>query len=359
VFKKKTIRKFLFRWLVVTVVFLLVKVTIEHEEEETILSFVSGEAIYYYCTAFFLFMVTWEYNDWLIIKQLKNSDLDLKKSLQILFKTMAFLIPLSVLVYYLALYPLKDFIGHSADVPFTFLITDILRATLLGLAVALFNLLYFSMRQRDEMAKQMEDLKKEMLVSKYSSLKNQISPHFLFNSLNTLTSLMYENRDLASDFLSRLASSYRYILDNTEEDLVSLKKELNFLDSYIFMMDIRHEGALKIKTEMRINTEDFLVPTLSLQMLVENALKHNFFSKEKPLEIHIFSMGKIGLVIENTLRKRVNKEESTKLGLKNIKKRYSFYTNQEVTIETEEEYFKVIMPLLHRNIKKTPILSVS
>jgi len=356
--KKKRIHKFLFRWLVVTVVFLLVKVTMEHEEE-TMHSFLSTQVIYYYCTAFFLFMVTWEYNDWLILKQLKNGGLDLRNSLQILFKTMAFLLPLSLLVYYLALYPFKDVIGHPTDEPLVCLLRDVLRATLLGLAVILFNLLYFSMKQRDQMAKQMEDLEKEMLVSKYSSLKNQISPHFLFNSLNTLTSLMYENRDLASDFLSRLASSYRYILDNTEEDLVSLKKELHFLDSYVFMMNIRHEGALKIKMDIKVDTEEFLVPTLSLQMLVENALKHNFFSKEKPLEVHIFSVGKIGLVVENTLRKRENEEKSTELGLKNIKKRYGFYTNQEVTIEAEELHFKVTMPLLHRNIKKTPVLSVS
>jgi len=357
-FKKKTLRKFFFRWLVVTIVFLLVKVTMEHEED-AMHPLLSAPAIYYYCTAFFLFMVTWEYNDWLIIKQLKNGGLDLKNSLQILFKTMAFLIPISVLVYYLALFPFKDAIGHFTDEPLICLLRDVLRATLLGLAVILFNLLYFSMKQRDEMKKQMEDLKREMLVSKYSSLKNQISPHFLFNSLNTLTSLMYEDRDMASDFLSRLASSYRYILDNTEEDLVSLKKELNFLDSYIFMMNIRHEGALKIQSEIKVGAEEFLVPTLSLQMLVENALKHNYFSKEKPLHIRISSVGRIGLVVENTLRQRVNEENSTQLGLKNIQKRYSYYTNQEVSIEKEDELFRVTMPLLQKNAKKVTVLAVS
>ena len=94
-------------------------------------------------------------------------------------------------------------------------------------------------------------------------------------------------------------------------------------------------------------------------MLVENALKHNYFSKEKPLQIHIFSVGEIGLVVENTLRERTNKEESTQLGLKNIKKRYSFYTNQQVSIETEESYFRVTMPLLHKDVKKVSVLAVS
>ena len=356
-FEKKKVHKFLFRWLVVNVVFFLVKATMEHDE--VIHDLFSATTIYYYCTTFFLFMVTWEFNDWLIKKQLKNGGLDLKNSFQILAKSMAVLLPFSALFYYLALYPFKDSIGHHTDEQLVCFIRDMLRATLLGLAVISFNLFYHAMRQRDEMKKQLEDLQKEMLVSKYSSLKNQISPHFLFNSLNTLTSLMYEDRDLASDFLSRLASSYRYILDNTEEDLVSLNKELNFLDSYVFMMNIRHEGALKIQTDIKVDTEEFLVPTLSLQMLVENALKHNYYSKEKPLNIRISSVGKIGLVIENTLRKRMSEEESTKLGLKNIQKRYTFYTNQEVSIESETEIFRVTMPLLHKDAKKVSVLAVS
>lgn len=357
-FKKKTVQKFLFRWLVVNVVFFLVKVTMEGENQ-VLHSMFSSTTIYYYCTTFFLFMVTWEFNDWLIKKQLKNGGLDLKNSFQILAKSMAVLVPFSALFYYLALYPLQDYIGHQTDEQFVCFIRDMLRAALLGLAVISFNLFYHAMGQRDEMKKQLEDLKKEMLVSKYASLKNQISPHFLFNSLNTLTSLMYEDRDMASDFLSRLASSYRYILENTEEDLVSLSKELNFLDSYVFMMNIRHEGALKIHTDIKVDTEEFLVPTLSLQMLVENALKHNYYSKEKPLNVHIYSVGKIGIVVENTLRKRTNEEESTRLGHKNIQKRYSFYTNQQVSIEEEAELFKVTMPLLHNDIKKVNVLAVS
>jgi len=357
-FKKKKVQKFLFRWLVVNVVFFLVKATMESEYKE-LNGLFSSPTIYYYCTTFFLFMVTWESNDWLIAKQLQKGGLDLKSSFQILMKSMAVLMPFSALFYYLALYPFQDVIGHQTDDQFICFVRDMLRATLLGLATISFNLFYHAMKQRDEMTKKMEDLQKEMLVSKYTSLKNQISPHFLFNSLNTLTSLMYEDRDMASDFLSKLAASYRYILENTEEDLVSLSKELNFLDSYIFMMNVRHDGALKIEMDIKVSAEEFLVPTLSLQMLVENALKHNYYSKENPLNIRIRSVGKIGIVVENTLRKRINEELSTKLGHKNIQKRYSFYTNQEMTIETETNLFRVTMPLLHKDIKKVKVLSVS
>lgn len=356
--KKKSIHKFFFRWLVVTVVFLLVKVTMEHDIQ-VVHPFFSAPMAYYYCTAFFLFMVTWEFNDRLIAKQLRNGGLDLKNSLQILFKTMALLIPLSLFIYYLALYPFKEVIGHPTDEPFVCLLRDVLRATLLGLAVVLFNLLYFSMRQRDEMKKQLEDLQRENLASKYSSLKNQISPHFLFNSLNTLTSLMYSDRDLASDFVSRLASSYRYILDNREEDLVSLEKELNFLDSFVFMMDVRHKEAVIININVKAEPKKYVIPTLSLQMLVENALKHNYYSKERPLQINISCIGNDALVVRNTLRKRKLDEETTKLGLKNIKKRYSYYTNKDVLIREEEEFYEVILPLLQVGQKELNLLSVS
>ncbi|MEP3386334.1 MAG: histidine kinase, partial [Flavobacteriaceae bacterium] len=209
------------------------------------------------------------------------------------------------------------------------------------------NMFNFSLRQRDEMSKQMEDLKREMLASKYSSLKSQISPHFLFNSLNTLTSLMYEDRDLASDFVTRLASSYRYILDNGERDLVTLEKELVFLDAFVFMMNVRHRDAVVIKSQIDVGAEQYLIPTLSLQMLVENALKHNYYSKEKPLEIEISTIGSDALVVKNNLRKR-EKEETTRLGLNNIKRRYSYYTDKQVLIREEGEFFEVIAPLLNK-----------
>lgn len=330
----------------------------EHKDE-AMNDIFSPQVIYYYTTAFFLFMVTWEFNDWLIRKQLSNGGLDLKNSLQILGKSMAVLLPFSVLFYYLALYPLKDLIGHVTDEPFTCFLRDVLRATLLGLAVISFNLYYYSMRQRDEMKKQLEDLQRENLASKYSSLKNQISPHFLFNSLNTLTSLMYADRDLASDFVSRLASSYRYILENREEDLVSLEKELSFLDAFVFMMNVRHKDAVIININIKAEPKKYVIPTLSLQMLVENALKHNYYSKERPLYIDISCIENNALVVKNTLRKRRLDEETTKLGLKNIKKRYSYYTSKDVLVREEKDSYEVILPLLKVGQKELNLLAVS
>ena len=343
--------------MVVNVVFLLIKTTMDHEDR-SLSNFFNPTSLFYYSTAFLFFMVTWEFNDWLIKRQRLHGKLNLKNSLKIFGQTMALLAPLSAGIYYLALFPFREVIGIQCEDPIVEFMGDFLRANLIGSTVIFFNLFYFSMKQKDEMEEQMESLRKEMLASKYSSLKSQISPHFLFNSLNTLTSLMYEDRDLASDFVTRLATSYRYILDNKEEDLVTLNKELGFLDAYIFMMEVRHKNAISIKSEIGVNPENHWIPTLSLQMLIENALKHNYYSKEHPLQITVVSIGNDALAVRNNLRKRELKE-TTKLGLDNIKKRYSYYTNKPVLVREEEDFFEVIIPLLDREVSQTNLISIS
>ena len=170
---------------------------------------------------------------------------------------------------------------------------------------------------------------------------------------------MYEDRDLASDFVTRLASSYRYILDNREQDLVSLQKELGFLDTFIFMMKVRHKQAVQIELNVDLDLDKYLIPTLSLQMLVENAMKHNVFSKEKPLSIIISTIQNDALAIKNNLQKRELKEATTCLGIKNIKKRYAFYTNKQVLVREEVDFFEVIIPLLGKNITKTDLKAIS
>ena len=358
-FNKKGVKKFLFRWMVVNVVFFTIKVTMEHEEGE-LHTFFTSTSQFYYWTTFLFFMVTWEFNDHLIHKERKQGELNLKNSIIIYLKTMALLLPLSALIYYLALFPLREVMGIHCEQPYIIEFWgDFLRAGLIGSTVVFINLFYFSMKQKEEMEAQMESLKKEMIASKYSSLRNQISPHFLFNSLNTLTSLMYEDRDLASDFVTRLATSYRYILDNKEDDLVSLQKEVNFLDAYVFMMEVRHKDAVSIQTNIKIPADQYLIPTLTLQMLIENALKHNWYSKEKPLQISITSIENSALAIKNSLRKRELKEETTKLGLDNIKKRYSYYSNKQVLVREEQEYFEVIVPLLDKKVTEINLKAIS
>ena len=357
ILKNKALQKFAFRLLVVLVIFFGVKFTIGHEKGEALFD---AASIFYFSSAFFLTMATWEFHDRLIKKELdKPGGLDLKRSLKTLGLGLLFVGPIAALIYYAGLYVFDDLCQILVeDKPLQFRV-DWMRAMLFGFAIMVFNLLYFSVRQKKDLEVKMNALQKEILASKYKSLKNQISPHFLFNSLNTLTSLMYEDRDLASDFVTRLASSYRYILDNREEDLVSLEKEMNFLDSFVFMMDVRHKNAVVINIDVKVDARKYAIPTLSLQMLVENALKHNYYSKEKPLQIDISCIENDALVVRNTLRKRELDGETTKLGLKNIKKRYSFYTSKDVLVREGSDYFEVILPLLRLGQKELNLLSVS
>lgn len=343
--------------MVVNVVFLLIKTTVDHDDRG-LNDFFNPTSLFYYVTAFLFFIVTWELNDWLIKKQRERGKLNLMNSFGIFAKTMAFLLPFTAVIYYVALFPLRETIGIECEDPRVQFMSDFLRANLIGCTVVFFNLFYFSMKQKDEMEEQFESLKREMLASKYTSLKSQISPHFLFNSLNTLTSLMYEDRDLASDFVTRLATSYRYILDNKEDNLVTVKKELSFLDAYIFMMEVRHKNAVSIKSDIQINPEAYWIPTLSLQMLIENALKHNLYSKEHPLEIAISTIGKDALVVRNNLQKR-ELPETTKMGLDNIKKRYSYYTNKPVLVREENDFFEVILPLLDKKLTENNLVAIS
>ncbi|WP_103867110.1 sensor histidine kinase [Aquimarina sp. I32.4] len=352
---KTYLKKFTLRFLTMNVIYFLAKSTVDHDDTITV---IDPTSIFYYCSSFFLLMLVWETNDWLIRKETKSySDktLDINSGIKIITTNMVIFIPIAAFIYYLGIFHFNHICEIYVDTPWLLFRIDILRAILLAFVVIIFNLFYYSLEQKKELENKMDRLKKEMITSKYKSLKDQISPHFLFNSLNTLTSLMYEDRDLASDFVSRLATCYRYILDNREEDLVSLEKELNFLDSFIFMMNIRHEGALSIKTNISINPKEYIIPTLSLQMLVENALKHNYYSKEKPLEINIVTTDNHTIIIKNNLHIRKQDKESTQLGLKNISNRYSFYTDKEIIITSDNTHFMVTIPLLPKNIKESTI----
>ncbi|HEY3389363.1 MAG TPA: histidine kinase [Prolixibacteraceae bacterium] len=194
-----------------------------------------------------------------------------------------------------------------------------------------------------EAAVQQEKLKREQLALQYETLKSQVNPHFLFNNLNSLTSLISTNPEKAIDFVKKLSEVYRYVLDQKDHELVALETELKFLESYIFLQKIRFETNLNV--QMNVNAGKFKVIPLSVQMLVENAIKHNEISDKNPLFIHIFSTDDDYLVIENRLQKKAGSEGSGS-GIKNIKERYEFFTNKKVTISESKEKFLVSIPLL-------------
>ena len=179
------------------------------------------------------------------------------------------------------------------------------------------------------------------------NLKNQLNPHFLFNNLSVLTSLVYKNQDKAADFINELAKVYRYVLDTKNSELVPLQEELDFINHYIFLQKIRFEDSISFEIKIEESKKsDYLLP-MCLQMLVENTIQHNETSQANPLKVLIYTDND-SLVIENPILSRSHISESTKTGIKNIKQRYSFFTDKKVIVSNNGKVFKVILPLIQK-----------
>ncbi|CAM2963619.1 2TM domain-containing protein [Flavobacterium frigoris] len=185
--------------------------------------------------------------------------------------------------------------------------------------------------------------------AKFESLKNQIDPHFLFNSLNVLSSLIEENPDNAQRFTTSLSKVYRYVLEQKDKELVSIEEELDFAKTYMNLLKMRFEDSVDYKLlASNINTEARVVP-LSLQLLLENAVKHNVVSAQKPLQIRI-DIENGYLVVQNDYQKKEVLQDRRGVGLQNIISRYAIITNRKVMIEQDEKTFTVRIPILTKQI---------
>jgi two-component system, LytTR family, sensor kinase len=186
-------------------------------------------------------------------------------------------------------------------------------------------------------------LEKDNIEAKYETLKAQINPHFLFNSLNSLSALVEENTQ-AVDYLNNLSEFLRYMLKSRDREVVLVRDELNMLEKYLALQKIRFGENLDVQIDIEEKYYHYATPPLVLQMLTENCLKHNIVSKQKPLSIRIKANGE-WVSVENTLQKK-NEEESTGQGLRNISERYRFFTTEQVKISQTNTTFKVSIPLL-------------
>lgn len=200
--------------------------------------------------------------------------------------------------------------------------------------------------QLTEANTQLLRLQKENLQSQFDVLKQQVNPHFLFNSLNVLISLIKLEPNLAETFTERLAKVYRYVLENRDENLVPVKTEMDFLKAYIFLLDTRFQGKVIISIDFNQETENRMILPLSLQLLIENAIKHNAFSSKSPLTIRLFIDEDAYLNVVNNLQIREKHIASTGIGLQNIKSRYSLICDKSpLFIQTADEFIAKI-PLL-------------
>ena len=215
-----------------------------------------------------------------------------------------------------------------------------------------------SIRHLQEIRLSSRKLQTRQVNLRFESLRSQISPHFLFNSLNTISSLIYRDIQMAEKFIRNLASVYQTVLKNYESPLIPLEEELRLVEHYSYLMRVRFEDAFYIEIDLPVGTGSRFVPPLCVQMLIENAIKHNHMSQETPLRISI-TTAEDYLVVRNNfigdpghvkigkdLYKKPGQKESPGIGLQNIKNRYRMLSDNPVII-SKDEYFTVSIPLIH------------
>jgi sensor histidine kinase YesM len=226
---------------------------------------------------------------------------------------------------------------HAEFMPFNFV-----AATVITLGYEAF---YFFDRWKEQFTLN-QQLKNQQIRTQYEVLQNQMSPHFLFNSLNTLTTIIPENANAAVAFTEKLSEVYRYILQNKERELVSLKEEIEFVESYLFLLKMRYPDNLSVDFKVEEKYMNLTIPPLTLQMLAENAIKHNVVSKAKPLHIDIYIENGKSVVVKNNLQQKDVLDKSTKTGLDNIRKRYSILGGKKIDVITSASNYMVAVPLI-------------
>lgn len=215
--------------------------------------------------------------------------------------------------------------------------------SVLVLSAIYLKMFLFSWR---DLALQEEKMKSELLASNFETLKSQVNPHFMFNSLNTLTALIYQNQDLAAKYVGQLSTVYRSVLTTQKEEVITIGEELKMLDSYIFLQSIRFEDKFKVNIEFSKDVEQKFVPPMVLQMLIENCIKHNEITEENPLLIDVYSEDEMICVKNKIVEKKVLPGDNSSIGLANIKARYKLLSDIPVEIINEDNQFIVKLPIL-------------
>jgi len=213
------------------------------------------------------------------------------------------------------------------------------------MVIAIYEAIYFYVELQNSIREE-EQNKQAIIQSQLDALQNQSRPHFLFNSLNTLRDIIdQESKDDATKFVDKLSDVYRFILDSKDDNLIPLRKEIKFGKSYFHVQSERFGDNLSITWNIKVDVLDKFIAPLSLQLLLENAIKHNIISKSKPLSIDVFSEDN-NLIVRNNIQLKSSNIASTQLGLKNIEKRYALLSEKTIVIHDDGDFFKVSIPLL-------------
>ena len=228
-----------------------------------------------------------------------------------------------------------------------FLLTSII-TIFIGLTIFFIILSKHFMTDLINAEKEINTVKQEAEKSKFETLKLQINPHFLFNSLNTLSSLIYIDTSRADEFTTMLSKIYRYILDHQDDELTSVKEEIEFINKYIYLQKIRFDNNFEIQIDDYSKNENMMMIPLSLQILLENVFKHNIISDNIKIKISI-NFEQNYIIVENNKIPKKDEQVSHNIGINNITKRYKLISDKECIVENTEEIFKVKLPLIENN----------
>ncbi len=226
---------------------------------------------------------------------------------------------------------------------------NIIYATLINLFLHLVNaILYFFGEYRRQWS-EAEELRRHNEQAQLQLIKSQVNPHFLFNNLNVLSGMVIRDNPEANRFIEAFSKVYRYILNNQQKELVELRSELEFIQPYLFLLQKRFGEGLSVTIDIPEQYQNRHVVPAALQMLIENAIKHNVVSRNRPLHILIRAGADDTLLVQNNLQPRLMKEPSTQIGLMNIRKRYEGISGRSVMVHRNNDRFEVNLPLLHLN----------
>jgi len=283
----------------------------------------------------------------LIINFLVSKYSIFKEPVKLVSLQVSFLIVFVLLVELGEIWATENFLG----VPLTYdeKVTIVVQSLLITFLIsAIYASVSFFIQWKADMQRA-QALEKANLEARYETLRNQVNPHFLFNSLNTLLMMVSDNA-AASRYVESLSEFMRFMLNTRDKEVVLLRDELKIARQYVFIQESRFGGKLSVDFVVPESSFHYAIPPLSLQMLLENAIKHNVISKDSPLVVKIFVENNSYLVVENNIQPKIEKEPSTGVGLENIRNRYLYLTDKEMFVESNRSIFKVKLPLFEKEI---------
>jgi len=290
-------------------------------------------------------LVLWEANR-LVILHFRRKYPALEQTSKRMLMILIFCVIVTVVLRSLNIFIYDIVEVRSGNLELSVYLQNILIALLFVIIVGgVYEAIYY-FRKWKVIAVEAEALKKENLQTQLDSLKVQINPHFLFNSLGSLSSLIDEDPKKAQEFLGQMSAVYRYLLQANEKQLTTLQNEMAFITAYSNMLTTRFAEGLQLSVEIDKNCLEYMLPPLTVQILLENAVKHNAVAASKPLQVKIFTDDAQNLVVENNLQKKTSPVASNKTGLNNIISKYKLLNQAEIMIQETETDFRVTVPLI-------------